>query len=244
MGKNINKQPENSATKSNPFYKKYPKTTKIIRIGLCSIAIVFGFVVISGALLTINGLFLAKQEKPILTFHSHSSDRNTSGEIRIMAYNIAKGFIHKGGIQFEKKEAVLARLKEIAAIIQKERADLVFLSEAIWECAVCPINQVDFLARSTGMNAWAFGENYNLGFPFYRIVGGNAILSKWPLEAVANPSLSGRKPFYITTNNRRFLVCLLKIKEKEIFLTAVHNDSFSLKNNLIQTQQILDYPNC
>ncbi len=91
------------------------------------------------------------------------------------------------------------------------------------------------------MHSWAFGENYNFGLPFYRIVGGNAILSRMPLETVANPSLSGRKPFYVTKNNRRVLWCSLHIGGQHILAASVHNDSYDSANNLTQTRQLLEY---
>ena len=206
-------------------------------------------VVICIALFIINGVFLANQERPILGFTSHPVEVNHDihRKFTIMAYNIAKGFIHKGGIKFENRNILLERLRGIAEIIKKEKADVVFISEIIFECGPCPINQVIFLAEEAGMHTWAFGENYNFGLPFYRIVGGNAILSRWPLKLLGNPSLSGHKPFYMTTNSRRVLLSLLKldnqlkVDNKQILLAAVHNDSFSLDNNLLQTKQILDY---
>ena len=45
---------------------------------------------------------------------------------------------------------------------------------------------VPFVAH-TDLQYWAFGENFNFGLPFYRVVGGNAILSRWPIEPVGNP---------------------------------------------------------
>lgn len=72
-------------------------------------------------------------------------------------------------------------------------------------------------------------------------MGGNAILSQQPLETVANPSLAGRKPFYVTKNNRRLLYCAMTINGEKILLGSVHNDSFNLTNNLAQARQILDY---
>ena len=118
-------------------------------------------------------------------------------------------------------------MKDMAEVIKMESPDLVFLSEAVFECGPCPVNQVAWLARESGMHMWAFGENYNFGLPFHRIVGGNAILSRYPVELVGNPSLSGRKPFYVTTNNRRVLWCRLKIGDMPVLLASVHNDSYN-----------------
>ena len=195
-------------------------------------------------LFVVNGLWFAHNETPLTRQVSQIVANQTPFEgetITIMAYNIAKGFIHQGGISFAEQEAVVKRLNQIADIINVEQPDLVFFSETILECGPSPVNQITTLAEATGMPFWAFGENYNFGFPFSRIVGGNAILSRRPLEAVANPSLAGRQPFYITTNNRRLLWCAMTINGEKILLGAVHNDSFNMTNNLAQARQILDY---
>jgi endonuclease/exonuclease/phosphatase family metal-dependent hydrolase len=219
--------------------------SRILRICLFTIAVFVCFAAILASLFVINGVFLSKGETPIsgVTSHAAMAVPTTSSptQLKIMTYNIAKGSIHKGGITFEDREIVMKRLWQIADLINAEQPDIVFLSETIFECGPCPINQVVSLAEATGMYAWAFGENYNFGLPFYRIVGGNAILSRFPVEVVANLSLAGRKPFYVTKNNRRMLWCEAQIGDQRILLASVHNDSFDLANNLLQTQQMLNY---
>ena len=91
------------------------------------------------------------------------------------------------------------------------------------------------------MHCWAFGENYNFGLPFYRVIGGNAILSRRPLEPVGNPSLIGRQPFYVTKNNRRVLWCSTKLQGRRVLLAAIHTDSFKPARNLAQTSQLIDF---
>src|SRR5262249_35724492 len=113
--------------------------------------------------------------------------------------------------------------------------------EVVFECAPCPVNQVVELAEQTGMHAWAFGENYNVGLPFYRVAGGNAILARRPLEPVANLSLAGRRPFYATSNNRRAMFAAARLRAQRVLLASLHNDSFSISNNLRQTRQLLDF---
>ncbi|MCE9544579.1 MAG: endonuclease/exonuclease/phosphatase family protein [Planctomycetia bacterium] len=58
---------------------------------------------------------------------------------------------------------------------------------------------------------------------------------------VGNPSLSGRRPFYITRNNRRVLWCEVTLGGQPLLLGSVHNDSFNLKNNTVQAQQELTF---
>lgn len=202
---------------------------------------------VAAGLIVFNGLALAKQETVVVGHTSHPpkimSAAPAGATVKILAYNIAKGFIHQGGLSFAPPDTTAQRLEQIAAIIRAEQPDLVFLSEIVAECGPSPGNQVTALAEATGMHAWGFGENYNLGLPFYRIVGGNAILSRFPLEAVENISLIGRKPFFITRNNRRMLWCATQIAGQRVLLAAVHTDSFNLANNLRQTQQMVAYLN-
>jgi endonuclease/exonuclease/phosphatase family metal-dependent hydrolase len=202
-----------------------------------------GIIALIGVIFVINGLLLANGEHPIsgITSHPPKPENKNSDEITIMSYNIAKGFVYKGGIKFRDKKSVTQSMQHIAEVIIQAKPDIVFLSETVFECTPCPVNQIIFLAEAGGMHSWAFGENYNFGLPFYRIVGGNAILSRTPLEPLANPSLAGRKSFYVTKNNRRVLWCLLRIRRQKILAASVHNDSYNLANNLIQTRQLLDY---
>lgn len=201
--------------------------------------------VAAAGLVALNGLVLAKEETAVVGHTGQPaaaiSEAASGATIKILAYNIAKGFIHHGGLSFAPPEETAQRIEQIAAIIRAEQPDLVFLSEIVAECGPSPGNQVTALAEATGMHAWGFGENYNLGVPWYRIVGGNAILSRFPLEPVENISLVGRKPFFITTNNRRMLWCATQIAGRRVLLAAVHTDSFDLTNNLRQTQQMVAY---
>lgn len=195
-------------------------------------------------LFVLNGLVLADRQAPRMR---HLEDvevapsRSQPGEVTFVSYNIAKGFAHKGGLKFESREFVLTKLRRMAEVIRAEQADIVFLSEAITELAPCNIDQVEFLARECGLPYVATGENYNVGLPFVRVVGGNAILSRIPLVPVANIDLAGRKPFWVTQNNRRALLVSAKFGDREVLMAALHNDSFDMRNNLLQTQQLLDF---
>jgi endonuclease/exonuclease/phosphatase family metal-dependent hydrolase len=193
-------------------------------------------------LFVVNGVLLAWDETPRTGTTNHApAEEERPRQVKILAYNIAKGFVHNGGLRFEDRAVVAAHIRKVAAIINAERPDLVFLSEVVFECTPCPLNQVVELAEATGMHAWAFGENYNIGLPFYRAVGGNAILSRWPLESVTNMSLAGRRPFYVTFNNRRALWAAAHLGGERILLASLHNDSFSISNNLRQTKQLLAF---
>lgn len=194
-------------------------------------------------LFALNGLVLADRTVPRMRQLpiEPAPSASAPGEVTILAYNIAKGFVHKSGWSFDSRENVEAKLNRMAAVIRAEKPDFVFLSEAITECGPCDVDQVGHLAREAGLPHIATGENYNLGLPFFRIVGGNAVLSRAPLTPVANLDLAGRRPFYITTNNRRVLVVSAEIGGRSVLLAALHNDSFDMRNNEAQARQILDF---
>lgn len=205
-------------------------------IGSLIAAIPFGF--------ALNGLVLAKRERPHWGVTAHppapACEQRPAPEIKIFALNLAKAFAQQRGFHFERCEVVQSRLKQVAAAINAEQPDIVFLSEVFFECSPCPVNQVTTLAEQLGMHAWTFGENYNFGLPFYRIVAGNAILSRWLLEAVANPNVGRRKAFYRRSHSHRLLWSAIHLRGQRILLGAVHNDSRDRFNNLAQMDELLE----
>jgi len=156
-----------------------------------------------------------------------------------MTYNIAKCFVREG-FAFRDADDVRRLLDKIGALMNTENPDLVFLSEAVFECGPCPVNQVRYLAEKTGMHAYAFGANYNWGLPFYRMRSGNALLSRFPLKAREVEQLPGGQPFYNPRNNRRILWCEVTINGTAVTAGVVHNDSFNIRNNLTQARYLLD----
>jgi len=222
-------------SKSAPV-KKPRRWRRRIGLALCVLA---SAAVLLGLLVVINGVWLAQRETPVagtLGVPSGVVDVSAPAEIKVLSYNIAKGMLNDGTWKFDTQN-VDQRLATIAALIRQENPDLVFLSEVVFECQPCSRNQVEYLAAETDLKHWATGENYNLGLPFFRIVGGNAILSRWPLTPVSNIPLPIQKPFYVTRNNRRALFCQIELAGQPLLLGAIHNDSFDLKNNLVQVQQ-------
>lgn len=196
------------------------------------------------ALFSLNGLVLADRESPRMRHFAEvpvAPTRSVPWEVTFVSYNIAKGFAHKGGLSFDSRENVEAKLRRMAELIRAEQPDTVFLSEALTEVTPCDVDQVAFLARECGLPYVATGENYNLGVPFYRVVGGNAVLSRTPLTSVANFDLAGRQPFWVSRNNRRALFVSQEFGGKTVLMAALHNDSFDMRNNTVQMQQILDY---
>jgi endonuclease/exonuclease/phosphatase family metal-dependent hydrolase len=187
-----------------------------------------------------NGLVLATREKCVVTQREDAQALTVPGEVKILAYNIAKGFAQRSGFSFNTTASVEVRLRKMAEVINTEKPDIVVLSEVMTECDPCPVDQLEFLARECRMPYKAFGENYNFGLPFYRVVGGNAILSRLPLQERSNPSLPGRKAFYITRNNRRALMVSVKLGGQEVVVASLHNDSFDIVNNEAQVEFLLN----
>lgn len=196
------------------------------------------------ALVVLNGLVLADRRAPRVRHFAEvpvAPTKSAPGEVTFLSYNIAKGFAHKGGAKFESRAFVEAKLRRMAEVIRAEQPDVVFLSEAITELGPCDVDQVAFLARECGLPHVVTGENYNVGLPFYRVVGGNAILSRTPLTPVANIDLAGRKPFWVTQNNRRVLFVSAEFGGTTVLMAALHNDSFDMRNNEAQVRQLLEY---
>jgi len=225
-----------SQTTDPPRWRRRARRVVLVVVSLSvSVALLFVF----------NGLILAAGETPVSgrTRYAPAAPFKTPGVVRlkILSYNIAKAYAYKGGGRFDSAAAVRSRLETIASIINQEQPDLVVLSEVMTESGPCRVNQVVELARLTGMHSWVFGENYNFGLPFFRAVGGNAILSRRPLEPVANHSLAGRRPFYLTQNSRRVLWCRVKIGPADVLIASIHNDSFDLQNNTKQVVQELKF---
>ncbi len=193
-------------------------------------------------LFTLNGTVLANGERAVVRSHPDvTPTAATDDTVTVVSYNVAKGFAHKSGFTFDTTENVRARVARMADVVKAENPDLVFLSEVMTDCTPCPVNQLDELARGIGLPHTAFGENYNIGLPFCRVVGGNAILSRTPLEPVANISLSGRKPFWETKNSRRALFVSTEIRGQTVLLGSLHNDSYSRANNAVQVREILAF---
>jgi endonuclease/exonuclease/phosphatase family metal-dependent hydrolase len=207
------------------------------------LAVLGVLLLLPAALFALNGLVLAHgttphvRQLPDVTPQPRRSER----EVTVVAYNVAKGFAHRGGLKFDPKDRVAERLRRMAAVVRAENPDLVFLSEALTACGPCEIDQVELIAREVGLPHAAAGENYNVGFPGYRVAGGNAALSRFPLAPVANLDLAGRRPFWVTQNNRRALAVTADPGGGPVLLVALHNDSFDMRNNAAQMRQVLDW---
>lgn len=197
--------------------------------------------VIAFALLFFGNAWLSDWESPDYGTTGAAAHEERVADVRIVAFNIAKCSAYLGGGRFRSVEDVEQRLDKIADVINAEKPHLIFLSEINFECGPCPVNQVAYLAKKTGMHAFAFGENYNWGLPFYRIRSGNALLSRFPLRPVRTMDLPGVHFTPYPVNQRRLLWCDVQINGQWIPAGSVRNDSFFGENNLRQTELILDH---
>lgn len=212
------------------------------RVALVVILVPFALIAVTGILFVLNGLLLCDGDTPragAVTASSPALAPNT-GQLRVLSYNVAKCFVCEGRVAGRRE--VESRLTTIARVIREANADVVCLAEIVREFGPCNIDQVTSLSRDTGLTNWAFGENFSFGIPFFRIVSGNAIISRYPVAPRANLTLTGRKPFYVTMNNRRALACLIATPFGELPFWALHNDTFNMSNNLAQVKQILAHP--
>jgi endonuclease/exonuclease/phosphatase family metal-dependent hydrolase len=205
---------------------------------------VLGAGLIAVGLFTLNGLVLASRETPVVReFPVPNPAGSGAGprQVVVMSFNIGNAFAHRGDFQFEPAAKVTAQLEKLAEIIQLAEPDIVCLQAVMTEAGTMPIDQIEFLAKAARLPYTAFGEHYNVGVPGYRIVGGNAILSRTPLLPVENLTLSGRPPFYSTTNSHRALFAETVVHGQSVMIGCLHNDSVDPDNNCRQMEQILSF---
>ncbi|MCP5020483.1 MAG: hypothetical protein GY930_01795 [bacterium] len=158
-----------------------------------------------------------------------------------MAFNLAKGFVYDGGLDFKTEEQITSWLDEVAALVIAEEVDLLFLSEVVFEAGPCPINQVTYLAEAAGFHAWAYGDFYSFGIPGYRMRSGNAILSRFPLKALEVQQLAGARHFWNPHGTRRLLWAEIELGGAQPLLVGSgRNETFIRVNKPVQVRQILD----
>jgi endonuclease/exonuclease/phosphatase family metal-dependent hydrolase len=161
--------------------------------------------------------------------------------LRVMAYNIWMGGAHWDTLRLEGRERTAERIRLMGELIRKQQPDLVFLQEVLMEFGPNSPDQTALLARTAGMHAWVFGKTINLGFPACRLIRGNAILSRRPLEAVTNQQLDRQNSLHwIGLDNQRALWCRTRIGSQEVLLASIHLTAFRDMLRPTQMQQILD----
>ena len=215
------------------------------RTGLLTSSIPVVIPVVLLALLFINARFLGPGETPLYGRTSRppaplASDAN-GVILKIMTYNIWMGGAYRGGWRFEKPERVAERIEKIGELIRQQQPDIVFLQEVVIDSGPGSLNQVSILAENVGMHMWTFGQCLNDGLPFYRMVEGNAILSRWPVEPLTNQKMAGDKSFCeIGRDDQSTLWCQAHIGGRDVLLASVHLTSGD-DDSEVQVEQVLDF---
>jgi endonuclease/exonuclease/phosphatase family metal-dependent hydrolase len=214
---------------------------KVWRQLLRAIALVlFSLVVLTLLLFVLNGKSTAWRTPSVIEITAHDEPLTTP-TLRVLALNAAKCWFHEAGFKFASADTVRANLDAIAEVIDREKPDIVCLSEVVMECGPAPLDQVEYLARRCGFAHCASAENYSFGLPFYRIRSGNALLTSLPMQALTTMQLAGGTKFWSPTNNRRALWCEVSVAGQWTLVASIRNDSFDLGNNFDQTKQILAF---
>ena len=166
-----------------------------------------------------------------VTKHLPKSLLEASDKISIMTFNVAmrsrhfyKAWFSEGFFPYFIRE----HLNQVAMIIREARPDIVILTEMPQQMLPFEERLVAYLAEQSGMYAWVFNEDDDQVVGFVRYIGGNAILSRYPLQY--NPQPPNGLPSPLAT---------LNLPSGLIWVAGVHNDHKDWEINLRQTKQIL-----
>ncbi|MEY3220513.1 MAG: hypothetical protein RIT27_1870 [Pseudomonadota bacterium] len=166
-----------------------------------------------------------------ITSYSAKSLPKNNETIRIMTFNVAMGskhfyveWLYRGFLPF----FITEHLDQVAQLIREEKPDIIILSEMAQNVLPFEHNLVGYLAQQSEMHNWAFAETTDRQIGWIRYIGGNAILSRYPLQLIPQPSDKLPLP-----------LAALKFPYETVLVAGVHNDHQSWETNLKQTQQIL-----
>ena len=222
------------------------RTVRRVLLLICSMPI--GVAVVFLFLAAVNTHFLGPREKPLCGQTSHPAVWPVSDShgavVKVMTYNIRFGCAYRGAGLFAERERVAERIRRIGQFIKEQKPQIVFLQEVVMESGPGSVNQILLLAETTGMHAWAYGEDVNQGLPFYRFISGNAILSKWPVEVLTNqPMAVSRYFFQVGMWTQRTLWCKTHIGQQEVWLASIHliGSKGGTEQRSMQMRQILDF---
>jgi endonuclease/exonuclease/phosphatase family metal-dependent hydrolase len=152
-------------------------------------------------------------------------------KISVMTFNVAMKSRHFYEAWFFKgffPSFIKEHLNQVANIIHEEKPDIVVLTEMPQQMLPFEERLVAYLADKSGMYSWVFNENDDKVIGFVRYIGGNAILSRYPLQC--NPQPPNGLPSPLAT---------LNLPSGSIWVAGVHNDHKNWQINLNQTTQII-----
>lgn len=200
--------------------------------------------VVGLGLFLVNGLVLARGNRPqyALTMAPALVEETPwqSRTIKVLTWDLGQCGARPPGLEFASKAATRDRLIAISEVINREQPDLVVLLDGLTEFTLCDINQPRSIAEATGMHCWAYGENFQVGIPFLRASGGNAILSRRPLRVLGNFDLPGGGAFWAVDPARRSLWCQIEIDDRLVRLGAVRLSEKSAERRLAQARWLVE----
>jgi len=132
-----------------------------------------------------------------------------------------KVHLRSRGRGIPQSQQVRENLEAVIETLKPYDPDILVLQEVVIEIAHIRIKQVEAIAQALGIYTWVFGECYNIGFALFLVVGATAILSKSALTPLINFDLAGRRPFYITRNNRRALWAEVQLGGQAVWVSLL-----------------------
>jgi endonuclease/exonuclease/phosphatase family metal-dependent hydrolase len=186
-----------------------------------------------------NFWILQRNDGMALTFaitkHLPKSSLDNTNTISIMTFNVAmrsryfyQRWLFKGFFPYFVRE----HLNQVATIIREAKPDIVVLTEMAQQMLPFEERLVAYLADQSGMHSWVFNEDNDQVIVFVRYIGGNAILSRYPLQYSPPPPDGLPSP-----------LATLNLPSGLIWVAGVHNDHKNWQVNLNQTKQILNVLN-
>lgn len=165
------------------------------------------------------------------TQHSVKPFPEPFDRMSIMTFNVAMKSKHFYWNWFKEgffPSYIRDYLDAVVQLIREAKPDLVILTEMPQEFLPFEHRLVPYLADKAGMHAWTFGELDDKVIGFTRYIGGNAILSRYPLECA--PQSPEKLPVHLAT---------LKLPFSQIWVGGVQITTKDWQQNLQQTKQVL-----
>ena len=162
------------------------------------------------------------------------------GRLCIATFNIAHGRgIAESNWQTGRHDA--KRLKEIAALLKDEKADIVVLNEVDFDASWSGgVNQARYIAEEGGFPFRVEQVNCDIAAPGFSLRWGNAVLSKYPVRKarlVDFPPYSDWEWFL--AGHKRGVLCEIQLDEALIVrVLGVHLDTRSELTRLQAAEQI------
>lgn len=193
-----------------------------------------------------NDLSIFETEQSNVYFYQNTIKNSTyNNKLRVATFNIQMGFCQQcNPFSGNKIGGDYTQLDKISEVILASNADVIALQEVAqnWDLTIVK-EQIKYIANKTKMN-YAFGMQQpfiNSGNLSARGLWGNAILSKYEITSVKNPSIR-----YIDNyNQNHLLIADIKLSNnKTISIFNTHFKSGSTNNEKqIQVKEVNYYIN-